>query len=219
MGRIVVAAPVCLAFDVSVKLTSVQLDEFARMQAKGIIRYTPLPGVNPAHDIDVQELDAILSHPANFGTFWVQHPRFPNWAPEEHDPEIDARWACNWAKSAGYEPGTHGFCDCEGMRPDTTEAQAFAYVSKWCHVAVEEGYRAGAYDGYSTPLTPTDYYEIPDATCYWSDLADRKVAKRGVSILQEAQIIVKGIAADPDRIALDNLGGSPFWTVTQQAAA
>jgi Domain of unknown function (DUF1906) len=213
--RVVVAAPACRIVDADVKLTAALLDAIQADGSEGVARYVPLPGNNPAGDIDAPELDLVLDHAARFGSFFVQHPRYPGWRPRECDPEADAMWAVKFAVAAGYQPGTTGFVDAEGMSLDTTAPEAFVYNARWTHVLVEEGFRAGVYDGYSTPLTPAGLYEIPDATCYWSDAANRKVAVRGTAIVQGPGFKLLGVPLDPDRIAPDLLGGTPWWTIAE----
>jgi hypothetical protein len=200
-----------LAFDVSVKTTPTLRAALKQRGGICIPRYVPLPGNNPVEDIDQEELEGILSD--GFGSWFVQHPRFPGWKPRECDPEADALWAVKYAKLAGYAPLTHGFVDSEGMSADTTEADSFVYNSKFTHVLVEEGYSGGVYDGYSDMMTPVEIYEIADATAYWSDLADRKVAVRGTSVVQHAEIVVAGVRVDPDTIRPDLKNLTPFWSI------
>ena len=216
MNLVVVPAHACLAVDTDVKVTPALLDALAEAGYEGIGRYVPLPGVNPGADIDPVELERILSHPKRFGSWFVQHPRFPGWKPRECNPEEDALWAVKFAEAAGYLPGTHGFVDAEGMSDDTTEPESFTYNAQFCHVLVEEGFRAGVYDGYSNHLTPIELYDIEDATAYWSDAANRKVATRGTCVVQGPTFKLIGVPFDPDRVSPDLLGATPFWT---QAAA
>jgi hypothetical protein len=211
MNLEVVRAPACLVVDTNAKIASrLLLDALANRNYQGVIRYVPLPGVNPAGDIDEGELALILSHPAKFLSWFVQHPRFPGWKPREHDAEADARWAARFAHEAGYPPGVHGFVDAEGMSADTTAAEAHFYNSLWCHVMVEEGFAAGLYDGYSQPETPEELYGIPQATSYWSDAAHRRVAVRGTAVVQGPEFTLLGTGFDPDVVAPDLKGETPF---------
>ena len=207
---VVVPAPVGKFVDASVKLTPTLLDALANRGYLGIVRYVPLPGVDPRADIDAEELEMILAHPARFCAGWVQHPRFPGWRPREHDPEADAQCAVRFARAAGFPSGVHGGNDAEGMSADTTAAEAHLYNCRFAHVVVEEGYRGRLYDGYSEPETPEELYEIPDVTSYWSDAANRRVAKRGCAMVQGPQFELLGVAFDPDEVRPDLLGETPM---------
>lgn len=213
---IVGPAPACRVVDTSAKVSKQVRAALTSLGYWGIIRYVPLPGVNPAADIDPDELAGILEE--GFGSWFVQHPRYPGWKPREHDAEVDAKWACKFARAAGYPDGVHGFVDCEGMSSDTTHEEAFAYNSRFVHVLVEEGYGGGLYDGYSQPLTPEELYEIPDATCYWSDAANRRVATRGCAVVQGQEFTLLGQKFDPNIVAPDKLGGTPRWVGTEPNA-
>lgn len=210
LGRAVMA-PSCSVVDSSSKMNAVLLAELRRQGRRGVVRTVPLPGVSPAFDVDAGELALILGQ--GLGSWWYQHPRFPGWKPREHDPEADARWAVKFARAAGYAPGTHGFVDAEGMSADTTAAEAHAYNSAWAHVVVEEGFRAGLYDGYSQPETPDELYALHDVDCYWSDLARRKVSVRGCAVMQGPEILVLGVRFDTDVVAPDAMLATPYWTV------
>jgi hypothetical protein len=191
--------------------------ELRRQGFLGVVRYVPLPGNNPALDITANELEAILAD--GMGSWWVQHVRFPGWRPGACDAEADARHAVEFAKAAGYAPGTHGFADAEGMAASTTEAEAVAFYRAWTRVLVAEGFSAGMYAGYDDALTAVDLYELPDATSYWSDMAKRKVAVRGTAVVQEAQVTILGVPFDPNVVAPDFKGETPFWTVAAQPNA
>lgn len=210
MNVIALRAPKCLAFDASEKIGPLLLDELVKREARGIGRYVPLPGVNPALDIDQRELEGILAR--GLGSWWYQHPRFPGWRPREHDPEVDALHAATFAKAAGYAPLTHGYVDAEGMNSDTTWQEAHFYNSRWTHVIVEEGFSGGLYDGYSEPETPMELYEIHDATSYASDAADRRIAIRGTALVQRPQIKILGVDFDPVDVAPDLIGETPYWS-------
>jgi hypothetical protein len=208
-------APACRAVDTSAKvLSDTLLSEIARLGYQGIGRTVPVLGYPADSEITPGELDRILSHPAGFGSWWYQRPRNPGWRPREHDAEADALFACRCAKLALYPDGTHGFVDAEGMADDTTHAEAHAYNSAWARIAREEGYSlsgAGLYDGYSEPETPVELYEIHDVNCYWSDMANRRVAVRGTAIVQGPEIRIMGVRFDEDFLAPDKLGGSLRW--------
>ena len=210
MTLIVAPAPAGNFVDASAKMTPLLLDALANRGYLGIIRYVPLPGVDPRADVDAAELAMITAHPARFCSMFVQHPRFPGWKPREHDPEADARHAAQFARAAGYPSGVHGFVDAEGMSADTTAAEAHSYNSRFAHVLVEEGYRAGLYDGYSEPETPEQLYEIHDVDSYWSDMANRRVATRGTAVVQGPQFALLGVAFDPDDVRPDLLGSTPM---------
>jgi len=207
---IVVAAPTGKFVDTDCKLTETLLDALANRDILGIFRYVPLPGVDPKGDIDAAELELILAHPAKFCSGFVQHPRFPGWRPSAWNPETDAKHAVAFARAAGYPSGVHGFVDAEGMNPATTWQEAQRYNTAYSHVMVEEGYKGGLYDGYSEPETPEELYEIPDVSSYWSDLAKRKVAKRGTAVVQGPQFELLGVPFDPDDVAPDLLGDTPM---------
>lgn len=211
MAIVASVVPEGLIVDTSVKCSKSLIAAVKAIGYLGIARYVPLPGVSAVEDIDAAELADILS--AGLGSFWVQHPRFPGWKPIDHSAEVDALCACKAAQAAGYAPGTTGYVDCEGLSSDTTSAQAFYYNSQWAHVLIEEGFRAGLYDGYSNPETPLQLYEIRDVTSYWSDLANRKVAVRGCAVVQRAQITIDAVPFDPDEVRNDNLGGRPYWSI------
>jgi hypothetical protein len=207
-------------FDTDVKITSdTILDAIANQDGEGILRYTPLPGNNPKADIDPVELALILSHPARFLAGFVQHPRNPGWRPGACDPEADALYSVKFAKAAGYAPGTHGWFDAEGMGSATTGAEAIAYYSPYCHVLVEEGFRAGGYGGYDDAMTAVDLYDLADCTSYWSDAGHRRVATRGTAIMQGATIKILGVGFDPDSVAPDLLGDTPWFTQAEAAPA
>jgi hypothetical protein len=207
---VVSPAPPGEAVDVDVPLTELLLDALANRGKLGIIRYVPLPGVNPTADISPVELERILSHPACFWSAFVQHPRFPGWRPREHDPEADARLAAAHARAAGYPAGCTGYVDAEGMHEDTTWQEAHAYNSAWARVLVAAGFRAGLYDGYSEPETPTELYAIHDVTTYWTDLANRQIATRGTAIIQGAEFDLLDVRFDADFVRPDRLGETPY---------
>jgi hypothetical protein len=218
MALIVVPAPKCMMVDTDVKLTPPLLNGLSGLGYEGIIRYVPLPGVDPRNDIDPEELERILAHPKGFFSCFVQHPRYDGWKPREHSPELDARCAVRFARAAGYPSGVHGFVDAEGMNADTTWQEAHSYNSRWAHIMVEEGFRAGLYDGYSQPETPDELYLIHDVSSYWSDLANRKVAVRGTAIVQRTQFELLGAPFDPDLVGPDLLGDTPFMVQTAAVA-
>ena len=203
--------PGCRVVDTSSRTTSMLRAELRRLGYVGVVRTVPLPGNSPSLDISPEELDGILSD--GMGSWWYQHPRYPGWRPGACDPEADALHAVQWAKAAGYVPGTHGFGDAEGMAAATTEAEAILYYRAWTHVLISEGFSAGMYAGYDDALTAVDLYELPDVTAYWSDLANRRVAVRGTSVVQEAQITVLGVPFDPNSVRSDAKGETPYWTL------
>lgn len=203
-------APSCRVVDTSSRTNSMLRGELRRLGYAGVIRYVPLPGVNPALDITAEELDGILGD--GMGSWWVQHCRYPGWHPGLCDPEADALHAVQFAKAAGYAPGTHGFVDAEGMATGTTEDEAFAYNTAWCHVVVSEGFSAGIYVGYQQPQSAASLYAIHDASSYWSDMGHRVVAQRGCAVHQEAEIHVLGVSFDPNTIGPDLRGETPLWT-------
>lgn len=211
-------APACLAVDTSARLLGLRdvLDELARRGYAGIGRTVPVLGYPADSEVTSGELAFLLEHPAGFGSWWYQRPRYPGWKPRRCNPEADARFACACARAAGYAPGTHGFVDAEGMHADTTAAEAHDYNGRWSHVTREEGFTsegAGLYDGYSEPETPEELYEIADVNCYWSDAANRRIATRGTAIVQRAELVILGIRFDPDELRPDRLGGVLRWTV------
>ena len=210
-------APACRVVDTSSRTNSMLRGELRRLGYSGVVRYVPLPGVNPALDITAEELDGILGD--GMGSWWVGHPRNPGWRPGAHDPEADALHAVQFAKAAGYVPGTHGFADAEGMSSATTEVEAVLYYREFCHVVVSEGFSSGIYAGYDDALNAVDLYEVPDATSYWSDSANRRVAVRGTAVLQGAQFSVLGVPVDPDVIRPDLKGETPYWTVASATSA
>ena len=212
MPFVAVRAPTCKMLDSDVKLTSDSriLDAIANQRYAGILRYTPLPGNNPKDDIDPAELEAILAHPAHFLSGFVQHPRNPGWRPAACNPETDALHSAQFAKAAGYPPGVHGWFDAEGMAADVTEAEAALYYNRYCHVLIEEGFLAGGYCGFDDAMNAVDLYELAECSAYWSDLAKRRVATRGTSIVQGATIKILGIPFDPDDVAPDLLGDTPY---------
>jgi hypothetical protein len=208
---VAVRAPACAMVDTDIKLTDQLLDALANRGYQGILRYTPLPGNNPKNDIDQAELEKILAHPQRFLAGFVQHPRLPGWRPSACNPEVDAQCAVRFAKAAGFPPGVHGWFDAEGMASDVEDTEAIAYYNPYCHVLVEEGFRAGGYCGYDDAMNAVDLYELHDCTSYWSDLANRKVSTRGTAIVQGAQFSLLGAQFDPDTVRLDLLGETPYF--------
>jgi hypothetical protein len=99
------------------------------------------------------------------------------------------------------------------MATGTPEAEAFRYYQAFGHVVASEGFSFGMYAGYDDALNAVDLYEIHDATSYWSDAAHRRVAVRGIAVQQEPQIAILGVPFDPDTVAPDNEGETPFWTI------
>ena len=211
MTIIVVAAPTCLMVDTDVALSDHLLDALANRGVQGILRYTPLPGNNPMQDISQAELERTLAHPQRFLCGFVQHPRRPGWRPSECNAEEDALWSVKYAKIAGYPGSMHGWFDAEGMASDVEDDEAIAYYNPYCHVLVEEGYRAGGYCGYDDAMNALDLYELHECTSYWSDEAKRRVATRGTSIIQGPTFSLLGVPFDPDQVKPDLLGETPYF--------
>lgn len=209
MALVVLPAPEGKAVDTSYKLRSpAVLPSLTSLGYAGIIRYVPLPGVGASEDIDEEELQRILD--SGFWSCFVQHPRFPGWEPRNCSAVADAQTAAKFARAAGYPQGVTGFVDLEGMGLDTIANEAFGYASLWCKVMVEEGYRAGVYVGYNQPMSPEELYEIPDASSYWSDAANRKVATRGTAMVQGQQFTMGAVPWDPDEVRKDQRGDTPW---------
>jgi hypothetical protein len=206
---IVIPAPACTMVDSDCKMSDALLDALASKSYRGILRYTPLPGNNPMQDISAQELERILVK--GFLSGFVQHPRRPGWRPSACDPETDALHSAQFAKEAGYPAGVHGWFDAEGMASDVEDDEAIAYYNAYCHVLVEEGYRAGGYCGYDDAMNATDLYELHECTSYWSDEAKRKVATRGTAIVQGPTFTLLGVPFDSDVVKPDLLGETPFF--------
>lgn len=194
--------------DTSKKLTPEVIKQVAALGFEGIVRYVPLPGVDPALDIDVDELRAIMD--TGLATMLVQHVRFANWNPGVEDGTVDARVASDHARGAGYLPGGHIFLDLEGIQGTAQDTKRFAET--WAAAIVQAGYCAGCYVGFGVPLNAVQLYNLHDFHCYWSDAGPRAVATRGFAIKQHApEIRIAGIEFDRNTVSPDKLGDFPFW--------
>jgi Domain of unknown function (DUF1906) len=173
----------------------------------GVMRYVPLPGNAASRDITAGELNVIGE--AGLELLLVQHVRRPPWLPGKCDGYSDGVVARGSAVNAGYPAGAHIFLDLEGAMGDAEGVTG--YVGDWAKAVRLGGqYPAGLYVGYNAVLTPAQLYALPGFDCYWSDAGHRKVATRGVAIMQGTPMVLGGVQFDADDMAPDLLGGLPI---------
>lgn len=174
----------------------------------GVFRYVSLPGVRDYYDISRDELQRLTGEGLQVGL--VQHPRYPNWVPQNHPGAADARVAAAHALDVGYPQGAHIFCDWEGPMASTSVDDATSFLHSWGAAMILAGFAAGLYVGYNTILDEAQLYELPSFDCYWSDAANRHVAVRGCAVRQGSKAVIAGVNFDLDTLTPDLLGGHPM---------
>jgi hypothetical protein len=204
-----IPAPPGSMVDTNVKLSTNLVQRIRAAGYSGVARYVPLPNNSPGSDIDSAELAAILA--GGLGLLLVQHVRLPGWNPAAHSGDADAHMALEFARTAGYEPGSHLFLDLEGISGTGADTKAFAEA--WAAVIASGGYSAGCYVGYDVPLNAQELYDLHTFNSYWSDAGPRAVATRGFAIKQHAEIKIADAPFDPDTIQTDGRGDTPIWTI------
>jgi hypothetical protein len=195
------------AVDTAAKLHADAIRSVANAGYSCIIRYVPHVGSSGAFDIDAEELGAILG--AGLAVMLVQHVRVPGWNPADVSGAADGDRAVAFAKTAGYAEGAHVFVDLEGISGTAAATKSFA--EDWARRVRAGGFSAGAYVGYSVPLSPEALYLLHGINSYWSDLGPRHVATRGFALKQHATITLNGIKYDPNTIQIDGRGETPVW--------
>ncbi len=105
----VLAIPTCKIVDTSSKMTSSLAGQVQEQGFAGVVRYVPLPGVDPTNDIDASELTLLLN--AGLGVYLVQHSRYEGWDPAKVSGQTDATTAIQYAKRAGDDQKAHIFLD------------------------------------------------------------------------------------------------------------
>lgn len=198
-------------FDCSTKVSRAQAQQLWTLGYRWCGRYVPLPGVNPAQDIDDRELDMLLAF--GFEVILVQHVRFPGWDPAAHSGFDDAAVAVAHAKGAGFPQHAHVFLDLEGI--SGTAVATEAYAETWASTIRYGGFSAGVYCGFDDPLDAQGLWLLHGVDCYWSDDGHRVVANRGCAILQGVEHVIAGLGLDGDTIAPDLLGGTPIVAAWQ----
>lgn len=183
------------------------LDALKAKGVLGVIRYVPLPRNAPTYDISAAELQRILAH--GMQSTWVQHVRGGMWNPADHDGEADARVACAHAKLAAYAPLIHGIMDLEAV--SGTSTATIRYATDWQRVTIGEGFKAMLYVGFSTTLSADQLYDLHGFDSYMSDAANRRVSRRGTSIVQGKGVTIAGTAFDLDTVRPDLLGELPHF--------
>jgi hypothetical protein len=198
--------------DFSAKPTSTQLRILKAEGYTGVMRYVPLPSNNPAHDIDSDELGAILD--LGLELLLVQHVRTPPWDPRSHSGVVDGAAAAEHARAVGYSDA-HIFLDLEGITPGTDAAGVIQYANAWADRVLQSGFRAGLYVGYDVPLSPEQLYQELVVNSYWKDAGPRDVATRGFAVQQlSPEKTVAGLRIDEDVVVTDLLGEVPYACVS-----
>jgi hypothetical protein len=180
----------------------------------GVVRYVPLPRNSSAGDISKAELEAICG--GGLELMLVQHPRYPGWDPAKESGDDDAASALAKAVEVGYPHGAHLYLDLEGIRG--SPYATISYAVDWQHTLIAGLLSAGAYIGFGVPLHPTDLYELPGFSSYWTDPANRQVATRGCAMRQGPEVTIGGVKFDLDALSPDLLGGLPFACKLAQPA-
>jgi hypothetical protein len=199
--------PQCKIVDTSAKLSASNVSSLVAQGYKGVVRYVRLPGLREIQDIDANELETIVA--AGLGLMLVQHVRYPGWNPASCKGADDAAAAVDRAVAAGYPAGAHIFVDLEGI--NGTAHATITFANEWADAVVAAGYLAGCYVGYGVPMTPGQLYDLHDINSYWSDAGPRAVATRSFAIKQKPQIHIDGVPYDPDDVAPDQMGETPWW--------
>jgi hypothetical protein len=181
---------------------------------KGVIRYVPLPGNNPAQDIDRDELEMLCG--LGLEVMLVQHVRSSapgrgGWDIRAHSGSVDGAFAAEHAVNCGY-PDAHLWQDLEDVSGDA--AATIQYSNAWAGRALQWGLRAGVYVGFDIPLTPEQLYRELEHNSYGSDVGHRHVSERGISWQQTREnIVIAGVKVDEGQIQRDLLCEAPFACV------
>ena len=205
----------CNLVDTNQKVSVNLASQVAAIGYKSVIRYLPLPGVDPKGDIDAAEIDAILN--AGLAVLLVQHVRFAGWNPAKFSGKTDALEAIEFAQAAGYLQGAHIYLDLEGISGTSAATKQFA--EDWSAAVVQTGFSAGCYVGFNVPLNAVQLYDLHNFHTYWAAPGPRSIATRGFAITQKTPAItIGGVNFDADTLQADKLGDTPFWMVNQAPA-
>jgi hypothetical protein len=214
MAYVIAQSTPCNMVDISAKVQRSAPAEVSAKGYSGIIRYVPLPGVDPSADIDASELKGILD--AGLALLLVQHVRYAGWNPAKCSGHGDALRAIEFAEAAGYLQGGHVFLDLEGISGSAADTKTFA--EDWASTIVQAGYGAGCYVGYDVTLNAVQLYNLHNIHSYWGAPGPWQVATRGFALRQKTpKVTIANLEFDPDSLQADNLGDTPFWMISQSA--
>lgn len=168
------------------------------------------------YDLSITERDTILH--AGLGLMIVQHVAAPGWDPTlelGHSYGAVARLECI---KAGILPGTHVWCDLEGVGARASTDDVVEYCNAWHDELWNDGYQPGLYFGDACGLSAHDLYTRLKFRSYWSAYnanLDTYPIVRGAQMYQhaaKAEDLIPGYTnqnMDVDVIRADALGGSP----------
>lgn len=173
-------------------------------QIRFVWRYCPLPGNNPAWDLDAEEMGHWLD--AGPIVLLVQHCRAGSWQAFGTRGMKDGQCASAYAQSIGYPAGACIALDLESV--SNTGDDVAAHCNEWSAAVRSIGYVPVVYVGFSCGLTSDELFHKLTAELYWSDAGHRTVSVRGVCCSQYPQTQLAGVNVDPDHAFVDALGGN-----------
>ena len=198
-----------LCFDVDQSMTSAEGNEFFKAGYLACGRYLPRTPALVKGNLTALEIQVLLT--AGLSIFCVQHCPEPGWAPSAALGTLYGGYAAGYAKAIGLPPGMVVWDDLEMVADGTPAWAVIDYCNAWFSSVNAAGYIPGLYVGYNVVLTPEQLYLHLPFKHYWRAYNGPDVAKRGYQIIQETQQTLNGIAFDPNRTQIDELGDSAIW--------
>jgi hypothetical protein len=213
MNIIAAQAITCLGFDTNAFVSHEQLLALWQAGYRTMFGYLPFHGITAG--LSRAQFEDALAIGYQVGL--VQHVRYEkDNIVARYSGSIDALAACVAAMAIGYPKGGHIYQDLEGVIGSRDECTKFA--TDFASTVVLSGYRAGLYHGFGVPMDSLALYQLRFVDSYWTDAANRPIAHRGNAIVQKPTVKLAGVEIDPDEIAPDSLGETPFFAMASALA-
>jgi Domain of unknown function (DUF1906) len=198
-----------LCFDVDEPMSAPQAEAFFKAGYLACGRYLPRTPALMKGNLTAVEIQILLT--AGLSVFAVQHCPEPGWVPSGALGTLYGGYAAGYAKAIGLPAGMVLWDDLEMVADGTPAWAVVEYCNAWYCAVNAAGYRPGLYVGYGGILTPQELYGDLLFKNYWRAYNGPEVAIRGFQIVQETRQVLNGIAFDPNRSQLDELGDSAIW--------
>ncbi len=199
-------------FDVNKKLTFEGSKWFKNNGYEFVFRYVGREKMSPSIDIDKVEGENILK--AGLKLAIVQHcPPAPGIIPLKVTGDLWGKNAALFSQSVGIKAGTTVCLDLEDVNITYKDRQQdiIDFCNTWYDQVVKI-YQPCVYVGFNTWLTGDQLYGKLKFQLYWKSFSNvPDIPNRGYSIVQKRQIIINGIALDPDEMYPDKKGNSPIF--------
>ncbi len=219
-GKVIEVPAGTRGFDANSHISVFAASQFRMQGYRLAIRYVGRTKQNP-QDLTTSEASGILG--AGLGLNVVQHVHPDSektaWVPTPQMGKQYGAFAAQAAIDIGYKFGGSIWLDVEGVRAGTSHQDVISYSNYWLDQVGEAGYTPGCYVGFSSGLTPDEWYHRTRFQHFWGSYnldADQRPSVRGLQMRQSLQQRLDGILFDPDTVQRDALGGLPLMHVDME---